>query len=98
MLESFAATTSHYSSDNHLPLRNAAEIPATYEQVGLKKGKSGGVDGSANAAIRRAETEQKLMEYQETIQVSGLPLLHGVAALDGMSCMNVKALVLQHKT
>ncbi|KAL5493348.1 hypothetical protein EMCRGX_G014516 [Ephydatia muelleri] len=48
--------------------RNAPEVPAVYEQAGVKKGKAE-MDTSANAAIKKAETEQKLMEYQETIQL-----------------------------
>ena len=48
--------------------RNAPEVTAVYEQTGLMKGKAG-IDSSANAAIKKAETEQKLMEYQETIQL-----------------------------
>lgn len=39
------------------------------------KGKAG-IDSSANAAIKKAETEQKLMEYQETIQVSDCLVLY----------------------
>lgn len=66
----FAFSTGAYCTSCFLSpyARNVSDVPTIYNQAAFKTGKAA-TDSTANAAIKRAETEQKLMEYQETIQV-----------------------------